>query len=208
MREVFLKFNEPFEGHVNFMYLDAKCLVSTGVGNLIDPVDAALPLPWLRPDMTPASPAEVRAAWLSVKNDTTMNPLAGGAQYRKLTSLRLSENAIIDLCGRKLSNMAQIIQKAHPCFKDLCADAQLAILSIAWGAGANGVSTRWPKLWKAIEAGDFIGAAQESSLQAKPGSTIVQRNLSNKLLFVNAARVRAQGLDPAKLYWPKVLPPT
>lgn len=203
-----MKFNAPFEGHVNFMYLDQKCLVSTGVGNLIDPVDVALPLPWLRSDMTLATRTEIRAAWQAVKGDTTLNPLAGGGQYKKLTTLRLSENAVVDLCERKLTTMAQVIQKSHPGFQDLCADAQLAILSIAWGAGANGVSTKWPRLWKAIDAGDFIQAAQESSLVASPGSTIVQRNLTNKLLFVNAARVRAQALDPSKLYWPKVLPPT
>lgn len=191
------------------MYLDKRRLVSTGVGNLIDPIASAVCLPWLRPDLSPASAREIVDAWNAVKYNQTLNPLMGGYQYRKLTTLRLSENAIIDLCSKRLVLMASIIQEAHPNFRGLCADAQLAIMSISWAVGAAGVSHKWPKFWAGVDAGDFVAAAQESRIhedERNPG-TIVRRNLANKLLLVNAARVQAQKLDPAKLYWPKILPP-
>ena len=36
VRESWMRFNEPLEGIVNFMYLDVKGWVSTGMGNKID----------------------------------------------------------------------------------------------------------------------------------------------------------------------------
>ncbi|WP_406429963.1 hypothetical protein, partial [Streptomyces sp. NBC_00631] len=39
VRDAFIPFNAPLEGRVQFMYLDIKSLVSTGVGNLLDADD-------------------------------------------------------------------------------------------------------------------------------------------------------------------------
>ena len=85
VRESWMRFNEPLEGIVNFMYLDVKGWVSTGMGNKIDET--------VRPNSAPsaaerqaslrlanqlnwydqstgaaASPAEVAAAWDAVKD--------------------------------------------------------------------------------------------------------------------------------------------
>lgn len=204
VRDIFMKFNEPMEGRCNFMYLDAKRLVSTGVGNLIDPVASALSLPWLKPDMSPASQADVRAAWNAVKNDTTMNPANGGGQYKKLTTLRLTEGAIDKLIMARLDMNVTRIQKTHPGFRDWSADAQLAAMSMCWALGAASES-KFPKFWAAMDRGDFLAAADECSISG--AGTVVKRNLCNKLLLVNATRAKALGLDPAVLCWPKVLPP-
>jgi hypothetical protein len=56
-----------------------------------------------------------------------------------------------------------------------------------------------------MDAGKFMEAAAESTISGK--GTIVKRNLANKLLLVNADRVKPLGLDPGTLYWPKLLPP-
>lgn len=41
VRQSWMRFNEPLEGIVNFMYLDVKGWVSTGMGNKIDEDRAA-----------------------------------------------------------------------------------------------------------------------------------------------------------------------
>ena len=42
VRSAWRRFNEPLEGLTDWMYLDIKGLVTTGMGNLIDPVESAL----------------------------------------------------------------------------------------------------------------------------------------------------------------------
>ena len=41
VKNQFRTFNAPLEGVVKYMYLDIKGLVTIGVGNLIDPINAA-----------------------------------------------------------------------------------------------------------------------------------------------------------------------
>jgi hypothetical protein len=48
VRAAWCDFNRSLEGWVSWMYLDVEGLVTTGMGNLIDPVEAAFPLPgWM-----------------------------------------------------------------------------------------------------------------------------------------------------------------
>lgn len=204
VRDIFISFNAPLEGRCNFMYLDQRRLVTTGVGNLIDTLLDAQRLVWLKPDMFEASPSEVAAAWLTVKNDHSLDPAGGGAQYKKLTTLRLAEGTIDRLVLSRLDLNGQYLQAHYPFFQGLPADAQLAALSMTWAAGA---ASPFPKFWAAMRQGNFMEAANQCSLKAPKGSTLVRRNLCNKLLLVNAARVQELKLDPRVLYWPKVLPP-
>ena len=67
--------DEPMEARVFHMYVDILGLVSTGLGNLIDPVGMATSLPWRRLDGSLATREEIVAAWHKVK--TKANPLAG-----------------------------------------------------------------------------------------------------------------------------------
>ena len=57
VRNAWRRFNEPLEGLTSWMYLDIKGFVTTGMGNLIDPVPAALALTWHDADGMRASPA-------------------------------------------------------------------------------------------------------------------------------------------------------
>lgn len=62
VRDYFNTFQTKFEGYLPFMYLDVKNLVTTGMGNLIDPIGAASSLPWVhKSDGSPASPEEIAA---------------------------------------------------------------------------------------------------------------------------------------------------
>jgi len=182
----FFDWNVPMEGYLTFMYLDVKRLVTTGVGNLVDPIDYAEVLPWRKLDGTLASVSEVRSAWNKVKNDKTLNELNGGAQYGALTQLRLSRQDVEVLVRRKLLANDSVMRDRFKDYESWPADAQLGVLSLAWAAGPR---FAFPKLEAAAAKKDFRGMADECSLKNNP-----KRSKAQKQLFLNAAKVVANGL--------------
>lgn len=200
VRSAFITFTTPLEGRVNYMYLDVKGLVTTGVGNLIDNPSDAQRLPWFRGDMQKANPGEIADAWNTVKKRKDL-ALQGGGVYKKLTSLRLSETAVDALVYEKLDEMDKYLTGRFPAYKDFPADGQLALLSMSW---ALGPAFKFPKFEAALSAGDFMLAAEECRIRGE--GTISQRNIANKLMFVNAARVTLQKSDHDILHYPKIVP--
>jgi GH24 family phage-related lysozyme (muramidase) len=74
---IFPTFTERFEGHCTFLYCDVKGLVTTGRGNLVDPMSLALPLPW-QIDGSPATEAQVVDAWRPSKRVRISSSTAAG----------------------------------------------------------------------------------------------------------------------------------
>ena len=73
------------------MYLDIKGYVTCGVGLLIDPVEMALALPWVRAsDSAPASQAEIRASGRVGRQRLA----TAGAGEAKLCTLRLTPEGV------------------------------------------------------------------------------------------------------------------
>ncbi|HVG20553.1 MAG TPA: hypothetical protein VNI02_16000, partial [Blastocatellia bacterium] len=100
VKNQFRAFNEPFEGVVEYMYLDIKGLVTVGVGNLIDPVSAALGLPFRyknRPDIKNAgqlaSRDDIEAEWKLLKGKPELAQ-KGHRACAPLTRLELDDAAI------------------------------------------------------------------------------------------------------------------
>lgn len=197
------------------MYLDVKGLVTTGVGNLIDPVEAALRLPWKRAG-EPASPDRVRQEWWALKGRQELR-LKHHKFAAAVTTVRLTEEDIDELVAQKLRANEIVLAKTFPRWDAFPADAQLGILSMAWALGAG-----FPKTFKnfarAVLAEDWKGAAESCAIRDglstpdksddNPG--VVPRNKANRLCFLNAA----SGGDPETLHWPNAaeiappLPPT
>lgn len=201
----FRDFSVPFEGYTDYMYLDRKGYVTTGIGNLIDPVAAALRLPWQRTDGSLASQEEIRDAWVLVKSRLDLASHGGGA-YKGVTSLRLSKRAIADLFDSKVREVEKALVKRFPAFESWPADAQLGVLSMSWAMGA---AFRFPRFSAAVSAllPDFLTAAVESHIGGDEVDTSLRkRNAANASLFTNAARVLAGNLDPGTLYFPRILP--
>lgn len=205
VKDFFLSFSERFEGAVTWMYLDILGLVTTGIGNLIDPnqpgsgnylmSDAALSLPWVYKDTgEAASRDDVVAEWMKVK----LNPTAAHDGHRvleKVTNLRLTESAIKQLVGSRLQqNYQYMVAKHFPDFDSWPAEAQLATLSMAWACGAN-----WPALFgnckKQLLALDFANAAVSCHMNDTHNAGLVPRNAANKTLFETAAHAAFEGLD-------------
>jgi hypothetical protein len=213
VRAAWEPFNKPLEGRVQWMYLDVKGFVSTGVGNLIDasrtaltePTDAertkshqiARALPWqIGEDGELASDTDIDAEWDLVKSRMDMAKQGGGA-FKGITTLRLSDEAIDELVFSKLDEMEGVLKSRGPFtdFDTWPADAQLGLLSMSWGMGPK---FNFPKFQAAVASRDWTTAAAECRFNPEIG-TIVERNDRDQQLFRNAATVEDGGLDPEVL---------
>jgi len=210
VRVAFRGFNEPFEGVVHWMYLDVRGLVTIGVGNLIDPIEAALALPFhsLAAPGAVATEAQISAEWHRIKSDPTL-ATRGYKACESMTQLRLDDAAVDALIASRLAgNEASLKKKlAFAHFDTWPADAQLGLLSMAWALGAGGPST-FPHFSAACQTLDFATAAEECTINEQGNAGVAPRNRANRILFRNAAMIRAGGgYDPARLYYPSSLGP-
>lgn len=226
VRSAWLAFNAPFEGVCLHMYLDNRGLVTTGVGNLIEPMDLAEFLPFRKPGGMLATVAEIRNEWrklkaLAVPEDTVEawrknHPgaplpiqLLGGAHLSQqaVTTLRLRRQDIDVLAHRKLLQNEESMRDRFGLsgWNQWPACAQMAVHSMAWAMGANGFGG-FPKFCAAAKRQDFAAMAAECRVMPDRG-TLKLRNVANKALLVNAARVVAEALDPELLIFDAPSPP-
>jgi hypothetical protein len=127
------QFNEPIEGLTSWMYLDVKGLVTTGMGNLIDPLAVALTLPWVAADGTAASQGDISAEWNRTKGNLIL--AHQGAQAAKaIATLSLPLGAIDKIIQAKLARDEALVTSYPPFagFEGWPADAQLGLLSMAY----------------------------------------------------------------------------
>lgn len=170
---------QKYEGRTSWMYLDTKGLVTTGVGNLIDPVSLATPLPWLLPGGDPATEEQICSQWSAVK---AMAPGMVAAKYRAADSLYLADEAIDDLVRSKLAAFWSILAGQFPDAEEWPAPAQLGLLLMAWALGPH-FPARWPLFRGACERQDFVSAAAQCEISgARPA-----RNAEHRGLFLAAA---------------------
>lgn len=201
VRAGFVGFTQPLEGCVPWMYLDVLGLVTTAIGNLVDPIAMAMPLPWTHGDGSLASRNEIASEWLKVKSD----PVAAkrGHLYTEgITSLRLTPEGVDLVVSRKLAQMDAYLASRFPDWEEWPADAQLATLSLSWACGP---AFRFPALDQALRERDFAMAAGDCHINEQGNPGVVPRNRANVSLYRNAAKVLAYKLDPDTLVWPNVL---
>src|SRR5205823_5131019 len=75
-----------FEGLTDFMYLDEKGLVTTGVGNLIDPKEKVNDFAWLRrSDNATPTPEEIDAEWDQIQKRQA-DKKKGGMYFKQFTT--------------------------------------------------------------------------------------------------------------------------
>jgi peptidoglycan hydrolase-like protein with peptidoglycan-binding domain len=189
----FVPWSTPFEGYLNGPYTDAKGLVTTGMGNLIDsgtgsptPTAKARSLPW-SPNNIDADWAILKSIWPGVQSKASM----------MRTTSRLSPSAVTDLIVSTMQAEEPAILRILPGFRDAPADAQLAVWSMIWAMGTGNLA-KFSQFIQAFNSGDYVTAAANSHMQ---GVGIDMRNLANKLLLLNAAAVKTLGVDPSVLYY-------
>jgi GH24 family phage-related lysozyme (muramidase) len=201
----FADFTTKFEGRVFFMYLDVLGLVTIGCGNLIDPIGAALALPFeLKTSPgTVVSQADVTAEWNYVKSRTDMK-LKGGGSFGAITKLQITEDTLTKLMASKLTSFEGTLKGRFAQYDQWPADAQLGLMSMAWAMGPA-FSDKWPKFTDACNAADWVAAAADCKMNDVGNPGLRPRNTANEILFRNAAQVVAQGLAPDTLYYPRDL---
>jgi len=199
--DIFPTFSTHLEGRLNFMYLDIKQLVTTGIGNLIDPFSLARDLPWRPKNESdrPATPEEIETEWNFVKSDPDGRSRQGGGSFASVTSLELSDDAVDELVRQKVTQMESFLKRRPEFaeFDDWPADAQLGLLSMAW---AMGPAFRFPNFQAACQARDFRTAARESHMNDTNNPGLRPRNAANLQLFQSAAEAEEGNLDPDEVH--------
>jgi GH24 family phage-related lysozyme (muramidase) len=198
VKAAFNRFTDAFEGHTDFMYLDVLGWATTGRGNLIDPIELAINLPWLKADGTPASKGQITDEWNTIKALQSIRQ-RGGFAYKPYTTLHLAEDAIDTLCLQKVAANENALRKVFPAYDSWPADAQLGLLSMAW---AMGTGFRFPNFTAAANRGDWQTAAEQCRMRTDGNPGVAPRNTANAKLFFNAELVTAYALDPSVLYYP------
>lgn len=205
----FWDFSKNLEGYVPRMYADKTRKVTTGIGNLIDPIGLALPLSWRDPRSNGALATEqaIRAEWTRVKGD----PLAASKGHwhsDKYTTLYLRDEDIAKLVTTRRDEMISGLFVTWPNLDQWPAPAQLALLSMCW-AGGNGMFDEFPKFSAACNRMDFRGAAKECKIREdRIGGALAKRNVKNKQLFLAAAELMEEatyGLDELRMVPNKVV---
>ncbi len=197
VRDAFMQFSTRFESCLPYPYLDIKELVTVGVGNLIDPIETAIGLPFVKADWSLASRDEIAVGWRAVKARTDLAP-RGGTAFREISGLMLTPEGIRHLVFTKLEANEERLVERFPFFPDFCADAQMGIFSVAWACGA---AFHFPKFEAAILAQDWPTCAVESHMDDSHNSGLRPRNVATRTLFWNAAMRR----DPDVLWYPRDL---
>lgn len=214
VRDIWLDFNTPLEARLPYMYLDSKGYVTTGIGNLIDSTKLPLTAPtdaersaslatvgrmtWLRnSDGGSAGSDEIAAEWDTVKSRMDLAPRGGGHFAPPVTTLSIDDDEIDRIVFERLDQMEAFLKKRPPFadFDSWPADAQLGVLSMAWGMGP---AFNFPRFQGFAAVEDWENAATECRFNPDTG-TITQRNDLNQQCFLNAERVRKEQLDPDAL---------
>lgn len=185
------------------MYLDTHDppLVTTGVGDLIDPISEALKLPWLvKSTGQRATSDQIAGEWRRIKS-LVMLAKQGTHVWAGVTTLFLSQASIDALVLSRLDANDRILSQIFN-MAVMPADAQLAVHSLAWAMGPN---FHFPLFSAACAKRDWAGAAAQCKMDDSHNAGLTSRNAANFHLLTNAAQVEAEGMDRGTLYYPQVL---
>ena len=198
----FLTFSAQFEARVPYMYVDITAKVTVGVGNLIDPIEHALGLPFVfKTDESPASEDDIATDWNRLKNDPSL-PTRRYTACDPLTKLKLTEDAIDALVWSKEADFESTLKRTAEFadFDDWPADAQLGLMSMAWAMGPA-FGSRWPGFREACGNQDWATAANNCRMNETGNPGVVARNVANKALFETADYIVNQQEDTTILWY-------
>lgn len=214
IRAGWIAFNRPLEGEVLTMYLDTRGLVTVAHGVLIDPLSAALPLPWVSTTTgQPATSAEVVTEWHRVKGAWDAIPAnakphevrqAKGAIWVAQTTgngslVRLTHEGMATVTLARYDQQARDLVRRYPALPSWPVEAQTVCMSIAWAAGT---AAAFPKMYAAMHRGDWLTAADECALRVdNPDGTrnagLIPRNRRNRALLESLAARLGHTRTPA-----------
>lgn len=200
--DAFPKVTAPLEGCILWPYQDVFGLVTVGYGCLCNTEDELAKIEWV------GNPSRAQVAAELAK--LRAYPKARHwKQYEPATSLRMTQAAADALLDARAGDFASYMQQHY--FSDLedwPADAQLALLLMAWACGPG-----FPGIFKNFtgfaKVRDWQNAAKCATIKVgTPGHSdynpgVVPRNAQIALCLANAAEIdNDDGMPTPALYWP------
>jgi hypothetical protein len=207
--------NDQIEGVCPIMYVDVKNLVTCAVGYLIDDGSGQAPanclaLPWKHGVNGPLATAdEVRAAWLVVKHSGLAGIGGGSPKFAALTDLRLDAAGIDQATRGWIADAEPYLRKYFPGYDTTQADAQLAVLLMAYALGPA-FSPEWPHFTAAFNASppEFAVCAIQGKISTAGNPGVIPRDADIVELFTNAANWLQTDLPADVLWWPGTTAPS
>jgi hypothetical protein len=217
---LFVLFTGHLEGVVPWLYLDILGLLTIAIGNLVDPMQYALSLPFVRPDGAPASREEIAAEWTLLKamdcdtrNGASRCPWKGTSNVclahrghlaaKAFATLRLTPEGVEQVVLAKLAQIDRALAARFSDFPEWPVDGQFFGHSISWACGPG---FRFPALAAALLEQDFAEALKHCHIDesgpdhingtADDNWGLKPRNVANKIMLANAAKVQGYQLDP------------
>lgn len=191
-----------YEGFTTWMYFDTHQppLCTTGVGHMIDSGTGltkwGMGLGWKTKSGRKATDGEINEEYKRLK---ALKLKGSGFAYEAYARLYLDKGVVQWMTDTKRDEFFSILGRYFPKIDTWPADAQLAIMNMAWWMGPA-FAAKWPNLTKALQAGNFLDAADHCQSKDK-----TKRDADDRRLFVNAAKVWASGSTPNVL-WNKEQP--
>jgi hypothetical protein len=222
----YVQFSTPLEGDFCSPYPDNRNLITIGIGCLLDTTRGDGPpsfglargLPWVLPDCSTPTDAEVVRQLTALKALNLRNYAASSHAVTSATTIRLTQAGVLALATTRVNQDWTYLASRFPAIGTWPADAQLFALSISWAEGpawdvgnpnlARVLRLAPPDFLSAImhapdtaHPGQYLAAAADISTKGNPG--IVPRNAQNELALSNAQVVLDQKLPIDVLYWPR-----
>jgi GH24 family phage-related lysozyme (muramidase) len=187
-----------WEGRVEHMYLDTKGYATFGIGRKIEDSgklsDYGLTRPWRDRAGRLVLESAIRTEFDRIHARPEL-ARKGGHAYVTVATLHLAGVDIDEALMDTTATFWGVLIKSLPDVKAWPADAQLALLDMAYHMGPNFLGPSWPKFTAGAKAGDFTRcAANCSTANSSP------RDAFHVRLFSNAAAVRANKADDEKLW--------
>lgn len=198
--EIFPAFTAPLEGCVLWPYQDILGLVTVGYGCLIDPASLASSVgDWLLEGASDLpTPPQVTHEWSKVK---LLPKAMHFARYKDSCRLRLSMAGVNALLLSRMQLFEGTLKHYYPAWDDFPADAQLAILAMAWACGA-GFPKTFTNFSSFVIKRDWSNAARCAKIREDGNPGIHPRNLQVQLCLANAAAIDDGNYGTPALYWP------
>ncbi len=197
-------FADRFEGKVPWMYLDVKGLVTVARGNLVDPVQYALPLTFMTKDGREADVNEVLVQWNAIKAAKFLAKAGHMAVINMLGDklLQMSEQEMNRVFFQKFDQNERHLTGRFPEMPQWPQDARLFAHSMAWACGPG---FRYPLLEAFLRAQQFGNAVAECTIDETGNPGVVKRNVANRILLRNAEKVVMSSTDRKELHYPTEL---
>ena len=163
------------------MYLDSRGFVTIGMGHLIADMTGARKLEFRTAKSLPASAADIKVDYDSVKK---LPPNRPASFYKIHTNLIILNVEIDKLTNQHIVSFEKELRIIYAGFDGFPTEVKLALFDLIFNLGATRLSLRWPTFNAAIKVKDWQKSADNSG-RAPPVSA--ERNKYVKDLLEKGA---------------------